>query len=190
MSACQQPLPPEVAAAVAEAEKTHNHVCSAGMLSCELELCPVGRARRAAFEALATKQQNAESVEPTEQADPTEGAQSTEEVTKTNITPSTEQMESAQNMLREAQEATARSSSQTAVPHSEPMNYMPDYVGNSSGVPGRSGLRMGHFAPPEEAVSTSENSAPLPNAAERHGLRSPSLPSSLPMSIDGRTNAH
>ena len=160
------------------------------MLSCELELCPVGRARRAAYEALAAKQLNTESVEVTEPADTTENAQNTEEVAKTNITPSAEQMESARNMMQEAQTVPTSSSSQTEAPHSEPMNYMPTYVGNSSGVPGRSGLRMGHFAPPEEAVSTGENSAPLPNAAERHGLRSPSLPGSLPMSIDGRTNAH
>ncbi len=196
MSACQQQLPPEVAAAVAEAEKTHGHICNDDMLSCELGLCPVGRARRAAFEALEARQQNNESEAPSEQTNSstrqtnttTEQPRNREEETERNITPSAEQMESARNMMQEAQATPARSTNRAEASHAEPVNYVPAYVGNSSGVPGRSGLRMGHFAPPEEAVSTSENAAPLPNAAERHGLRSPSLPNTLPMSIDGRTN--
>ena len=196
MSACQQALPPEVAAAVAEAEKKHGHVCNDDMLSCELGICPVGRARRAAFEALEARQQNTESEAPSEQTNSstrqtnttTEQPRNREEETERNITPSAEQMESTRNMMQEAQATPARSTNRAEASHAEPVNYVPTYVGNSSGVPGRSGLRMGHFAPPEEAVSTSENAAPLPNAAERHGLRSPSLPNTLPMSIDGRTN--
>ena len=67
----------------------------------------------------------------------------------------------------------------------EPVQLRPD---NTSGIPGRSGLRMGHFAPPEEAVSRGDSAAPQPNAVERHGLRSPLLPSTLPMNIEGKTN--
>lgn len=58
---------------------------------------------------------------------------------------------------------------------------------STSTIPGRSGLRMGRYAPPEEAASTRENAAPAPNAAELHGLRSPSLPKSLPLDINGQT---
>lgn len=50
------------------------------------------------------------------------------------------------------------------------------------------GLRMRRFAPPEEAVSSEEGTQiPLPNAAELHGLRSPSLRGgNLPMDINGK----
>ena len=58
---------------------------------------------------------------------------------------------------------------------------------NVSPIPGRSGLRLGKFAPPEEAASTTENAAPTPNAAERRGLRSPSLPTTLPLDVNGQS---
>ena len=58
---------------------------------------------------------------------------------------------------------------------------------NLSPIPGRSGLRLGKFAPPEEAASTGENAAPTPNAAERRGLRSPSLPTTLPLDVNGQS---
>lgn len=50
------------------------------------------------------------------------------------------------------------------------------------------GLRMRRFAPPEEAVSSSEgNEMPAPNSAELHGLRSPVLRGgNLPMDINGK----
>lgn len=57
----------------------------------------------------------------------------------------------------------------------------------------RRGLRLGHFAPPEEAASSAENTAPRPNAVDLHGLRSPSLPGGqLPMDINGKltTESH
>lgn len=57
----------------------------------------------------------------------------------------------------------------------------------TTSIPGRSGLRMGHFAPPEEAASTGENKAPAPNAADMHGLRSPSLPKNLPLDVNGQS---
>ncbi len=55
-----------------------------------------------------------------------------------------------------------------------------------AGIPGRRALRMGQYAPPEEAASTGAASAPRPNRAEQHGFRSPSLPSGLPMDIHGK----
>lgn len=58
---------------------------------------------------------------------------------------------------------------------------------STSAIPGRSGLRMGHFAPPEEAASTGDNAAPAPNAAELRGLRSPSLPKNLPLDVNGQS---
>lgn len=54
-------------------------------------------------------------------------------------------------------------------------------------IPGRSGLRMGRFAPPEEAASAASNEDVTPNAAELRGLRSPKLPQQLPLNIDGQT---
>lgn len=51
----------------------------------------------------------------------------------------------------------------------------------------RNGLRLGHFAPPEEAASSAENTAPRPNKVELRGLRSPVLRGgSLPMDINGK----
>ncbi len=57
----------------------------------------------------------------------------------------------------------------------------------TTAIPGRSGLRMGHFAPPEEAASSGENAVPAPNAAELRGLRSPSLPKNLPLDVNGQS---
>ncbi len=54
-------------------------------------------------------------------------------------------------------------------------------------IPG--GLRMRRFAPPEEAVSSSDEIAPTPNSVELHGFRSPSLKGGkLPMNINGKIN--
>ncbi len=54
-------------------------------------------------------------------------------------------------------------------------------------IPG--GLRMGRFAPPEEAVSSSDNDMPTPNSVELHGFRSPNLKGgTLPMNINGKIN--
>ena len=54
-------------------------------------------------------------------------------------------------------------------------------------IPG--GLRMGRFAPPEEAVSSSDDDMPAPNSVELHGFRSPNLKGgTLPMNINGKIN--
>ncbi len=113
-----------------------------------------------------------------------------------NITPSEEQMEAARALMAEnnkkkkssdkpSRKVTAVEELVESHPQPEPV-----VVSNTSGIPGRSGLRMGRFAPPEEAISKGDGDATQPNAAERHGLRSPSLPKSLPMNIDGKTHAH
>lgn len=54
-------------------------------------------------------------------------------------------------------------------------------------IPG--GLRMRRFAPPEEAVSSSDEVEPAPNSVELHGFRSPGLKGGkLPMNINGKIN--
>ena len=58
---------------------------------------------------------------------------------------------------------------------------------DSGVIPG--GLRMRRFAPPEEAVSSSDEAEPAPNSVELHGFRSPSLKGGkLPMNINGKIN--
>lgn len=54
--------------------------------------------------------------------------------------------------------------------------------------PTRNGLRLGRFAPPEEASASAESpGADRPNSVELRGLRSPSLPAGrLPMDINGK----
>lgn len=60
----------------------------------------------------------------------------------------------------------------------------------TTGIPGRSGLRLGRFAPPEEAASTKDANAITPNTAEQRGLRSPALPTKLPLDVNGQSNNH
>lgn len=52
-------------------------------------------------------------------------------------------------------------------------------------LPSRS-LRLGLFAPPEEAASAKETPALPPNSVDLRGLRSPKLPGALPMDINGK----
>lgn len=158
------------------------HVCS-GLLSCKLGLCPNGRKRKAALAA--------GKPEPT----PESPAPTAEEAQPEAITPSPEQMEAAQKLLAEESKTPAAPArkKQTA-PRAPRPTPAEDYsapsvtVENTSGIPGASGLRAGSSAMPEEAASSYDNDLPLPNAVERHGLRSPSLPSALPMNIDGQTH--
>lgn len=97
------------------------------------------------------------------------------------ILPSPEQQEAAASLLQEGagapipDPAVAGGDASAAVPYASP-----------SGIPGGSGLRMRRFAPPEEASSAGEQAPPAPNTVEQHGLRSPSLPGSLPMDINGK----
>lgn len=69
------------------------------------------------------------------------------------------------------------------------IDYTPDYVSETAGAYGlkNGGLRMGNFAPPEEATGNSETPALRPNAVQLRGLRSPSLKGgALPMDINGK----
>ena len=155
------------------------HVCS-GLMSCKMGLCPNGK-----------KKQQANTEKETAEA---ETKQAENESVREDVRPSKEQMAAAHKIMQE-QKATAPSPAKptvkaTVVAEPEPIQIdepLPvTTVNNTSGIPGRSGLRMGRFAPPEEAASKNADT-PQPNAAERHGLRSPKLPESLPMDIDGKT---
>lgn len=93
------------------------------------------------------------------------------------VQPTPAQMEAAVQMMQDATTEAAASESIPAV-ESAPR---PDVI------PG--GLRMGRFAPPEEAVSSSDNDMPAPNSVELHGFRSPNLKGgTLPMNINGKIN--
>ncbi len=48
------------------------------------------------------------------------------------------------------------------------------------------GLRMGSIVPQEEPASVGDAPPPSLNAVELRGLRSPKMPSKLPMSVDGK----
>ncbi len=158
----------------AEADGEKEHVCS-GLMSCKLGLCPNGKKRSEA--TAANEEQEEEETEDEE-----------------NITPTEEQMEAARALMAENNKKKKKSSKSRSRATVEQEEYIPQpepvVVSNTSGIPGRSGLRMGRFAPPEEAISKGDGDSSQPNAAERHGLRSPSLPKSLPMNIDGKTHAH
>ncbi len=47
-------------------------------------------------------------------------------------------------------------------------------------------LRMGSIIPQEDPASVGDAPAPSANSAERFGLRSPKMPTKLPMGIDGK----
>lgn len=106
------------------------------------------------------------------------------------VRPTPEQMESAMQALQETEGEYAASADTGAGDMSVPNNGEDDSVtmeSQSDVIPG--GLRMGRFAPPEEAVSSAESDAPAPNSVELHGFRSPNLKGGkLPMSIDGKIN--
>lgn len=106
------------------------------------------------------------------------------------VRPTPEQMESAMQALQGTEGEYAASADTGAGDMPVPNNGEDDSVtmeSQSDVIPG--GLRMGRFAPPEEAVSSEESDAPAPNSVELHGFRSPNLKGGkLPMSIDGKIN--
>lgn len=95
------------------------------------------------------------------------------------VTPTAEQQAAATETLQEITSAVESTGTTLSLPVTETVV--------TPGIPGRSGLRMGRFAPPEEAASAGENAAPTPNTAELRGLRSPSLPKNLPLDINGQS---
>lgn len=119
------------------------------------------------------------------------------------VQPTPEQMEIAVQALREdeadspASPASAPASVSVSAGSSMPAVYdeapasevitEPVSANEPEVIPG--GLRMGRFAPPEEAVSSSDNDMPAPNSVELHGFRSPNLKGgTLPMNINGKIN--
>lgn len=119
------------------------------------------------------------------------------------VQPTPEQMEIAVQALQEdeadspASPASAPASAPVSAGTSMPAVYdeapasevitEPVSANEPEVIPG--GLRMGRFAPPEEAVSSSDNDMPAPNSVELHGFRSPNLKGgTLPMNINGKIN--
>lgn len=116
--------------------------------------------------------------------------------TKTeNVQPTPEQMETAVQSLQENGDNLPSSpiSEGSPMPAINDEAPMPGVITEATSanasevIPG--GLRMGRFAPPEEAVSSSDNDMPAPNSVELHGFRSPNLKGgTLPMNINGKIN--
>lgn len=104
-----------------------------------------------------------------------------------DFVPTPEQQEAAAKLLTDNKPGEATASAHDVLP--EPVaqeEVLVDAVPNTSGIPGRNSLRMHRYAPPEEAASAGEAKALPPNRAERHGFRSPVLPTKLPMDINGK----
>lgn len=102
------------------------------------------------------------------------------------ITPTAEQQAAAAALQNASGSVVATGDTMSLPTEPVTQSATPTYQ-STSAIPGRSGLRMGHFAPPEEAASTGDKAAPAPNAAELRGLRSPSLPKNLPLDVNGQS---
>lgn len=102
---------------------------------------------------------------------------------KPEVAPTPAQQAAAQKALRETPaipEPRTESDTSLLTPG---VDDTPDYTP----APTRNGLRLGNFAPPEEAASRAESTQPRPNAVELRGLRSPMLRGGrLPMDINGK----
>lgn len=122
----------------------------------------------------------------------------TKATAESSVQPTPEQMETAMELLRESHSTeTDTHGDQTPESTISTMDSAPHATDGDSQsiqpedepevIPG--GLRMGRFAPPEEAISSDENDAPAPNSVELHGFRSPNLKGGkLPMNINGKIN--
>lgn len=133
-----------------------------------------------ALTTLALASCSAFSQKKAEEQPATPKATSKQEQTAT-VTPTAEQQAAATATLQESVSKVEATGETLSLPTTEP-TYQ-----STTAIPGRSGLRMGRFAPPEEAASSGENAAPTPNTAELRGLRSPSLPKNLPLDINGQS---
>ncbi len=104
------------------------------------------------------------------------------------IAPTPEQQAAAEHLLNTTETQTEPSHEASASPEPQAIEETASQASASypAGIPGRRALRMGQYAPPEEAVSSGEAAAYRPNRAEQHGFRSPVLPSGLPMDIHGK----
>ena len=114
--------------------------------------------------------------------------ETTKQATTATVTPTAEQQATAAATLQESVVAEVVATENTLSLPTTASTYQS--TSTTSAIPGRSGLRMGRFAPPEEAASSSENAAPTPNAAELRGLRSPALPKNLPLDINGQSKSN
>lgn len=105
-----------------------------------------------------------------------------------HVTPTPEQQAAAERLLAKSETNSASNSSEnTESLHQTGSNSDTlEMTTPLPGLPGRTALRMGQYAPPEEAASVGEAQTFRPNSAEQHGFRSPMLPASLPMDIHGK----
>ncbi len=104
-------------------------------------------------------------------------------------TPTAEQQKAAEQLLEETPHAPTAADNEglppmlvSPAPETPPA---PAVSTNSVPLPG-GGLRMGSIVPQEDPASVGDAPAPTANSAERFGLRSPKMPSKLPMGIDGK----
>ncbi len=120
-----------------------------------------------------TQQVSPVTVPDTEQATATDEA-AREKAKADAPAPSDAQQKAAEQIL----EGEAPASPEAETPAPAPLQ-------SNSALPG-GGLRMGSIIPQEDPASTGEAPPPAPNSVELRGLRSPKMPSSLPMGIDGK----
>ncbi len=109
-----------------------------------------------------------------------------------DIQPSVEQRKAAEKLLaEEARAAKPAPAKKPAAPAAaaEPAPAAPTLMASSPTLPS-GGLRMGSILPQEDPASTGDAPPPSANAAERFGLRSPKMPSKLPMGIDGKLKSN
>lgn len=109
------------------------------------------------------------------------------------LTPTPEQQKAAQQLLNQTGQTPAATPSGLplpgTVPGTAPSILDPEALNPtpSDSLPvNLRGIRPP--VPPEEAASRSDSAAPAPNAVELRGLRSPSMPKTLPMDITGKQN--
>ncbi len=99
--------------------------------------------------------------------------------------PTEEQQKAAEHMLDTAQAPSmVADQSAPSSPQEAPATPL-----SADGLPlPAGGLRMGSIIPQEEQASAGDAPPPSANSVELRGLRSPKMPSSLPMGIDGKLN--
>lgn len=132
-------------------------------------------------------QQAGENPAPAEEAGAS--AAKTKQAPKTDGAPETAAPEGAAAVQDDGSDIPAPLSAPRHLEPGDDIDYAPDYVPGEAKpyVLKNGGLRMGNFAPPEEATGNSEAPAPRPNAVQLRGLRSPSLKGgALPMDINGK----
>lgn len=119
------------------------------------------------------------------------------------LTPTPEQQKAAQELLNQTENAGPPPVTPAGDAAQQPSGTVPQTQGDQTGIPpivpepvilnpaptdslpvNLRGIR--NPVPLEETASSSSNAAPAPNAVELRGLRSPSMPKTLPMDITGR----